>query len=852
MPPPGKDKEISVLPRSRFRRILRVLFLGGGLLFVFGGLLAIGVYLLWSYPAAMEARAELEKIRREWGVGSLAEMNVLFDLGEGEKDLAPHWVKVAEDFEKLDAERLNGEDEDDDAVYDHLWNIGIVNPSNPPWGQVAASEVLLKEIEGVLSQLGRIAEMDGKVRLPDDWSRTRSPASPISDGMVLQKSSRYLLAKSRVMRCKGDAEGPISQVFTGLSLFHDFEGVPFGYEILMPWAVARFLDEVVFILPHMKEGELVKLQEILSEFDFRSALKRSVVEDTIQWGDALRRGDYRRLENRGLGNREKGFFWRFLFTLGRSHDLARLYGNANRVLETLDGSWADMVKLAESERFRSSRDLLRAGKIFEAVLYYYSDYAYWASPRMLSSMVFQIEVRVDVALAAAAVERFRRKHGKLPGSLAELSPGYLPRAAPLETMKYVVGDKEYVVYSFGLDGEDDGGINFDGEVESLDDVAIRIPVGGSSTSPGPREKITGSVLAIPGNNAPVLDVVFSPDGKHLLSGCYDGEIQVRDALNGKIIKSLAGHKSPAVCLAFSPDGRTLLSGGGGWNPKEGRFGEIIAWDTEGWKNTGDKITASPVTAIAYSPNGAYVLVGTSTGLRWSSDDKTGSARYLNARTLAWAEAPAVSDVNVNAVGYSPDGKSVVYLVLPKFSSAPLRIVNTENGKQSGLDSGFLLEQLEGRGLRWGKFERAGDFLSGEEARRGTAGFTELAFSPDGKLLAFGTYGSSIEIWDPWAHPGPVKKPEGPEGSSGGELLRTLVGHSKAVTSVAFSPNGKTLVSGSGDHTIRLWNVQDGRCLASFEGHSRGVNAVAFSPDGKRIASASTDGSVRVWEIPSTE
>ena len=201
MPQPDKDKQVSVPPRSRFRKLLRVFLFGGGLLFVFGGLLAIGIYLLWSYPAAMEAQAELEKIRREWGVGSLAEMNVLFDLDEGQKDLAPQWVKVAEMlYGKVeDDEEEEDWDEDyeeySDSRQDSLWTFPWANPSNPPWGQVAASEVLLKEIDGVLSQLGRMAEMDGKVRLPGDRSELWSPRSRI-DGLVLRESVTLLLANT--------------------------------------------------------------------------------------------------------------------------------------------------------------------------------------------------------------------------------------------------------------------------------------------------------------------------------------------------------------------------------------------------------------------------------------------------------------------------------------------------------------------------------------------------------------------------------------------------------------------------------------------------------------------------------
>jgi WD40 repeat protein len=89
----------------------------------------------------------------------------------------------------------------------------------------------------------------------------------------------------------------------------------------------------------------------------------------------------------------------------------------------------------------------------------------------------------------------------------------------------------------------------------------------------------------------------------------------------------------------------------------------------------------------------------------------------------------------------------------------------------------------------------------------------------------------------------------------GQALFTLKGHKGAVFCVAFSPDGKRLVSASWDHTLRVWEVDPGkkvlplggRELMTLEGHADRVNGVAFSPDGTRIASGSEDKTVRVWD-----
>ncbi|MEQ9553439.1 MAG: hypothetical protein RIM23_27935 [Coleofasciculus sp. G3-WIS-01] len=85
-------------------------------------------------------------------------------------------------------------------------------------------------------------------------------------------------------------------------------------------------------------------------------------------------------------------------------------------------------------------------------------------------------------------------------------------------------------------------------------------------------------------------------------------------------------------------------------------------------------------------------------------------------------------------------------------------------------------------------------------------------------------------------------------SPGGALLRTFEGHRSSISSIVVTPDGKQLISGSLDHSIRIWNFQTGEQLLTLTGHSEWVNAIALTPDSKRVISGSSDKTIKVWDV----
>ena len=127
---------------------------------------------------------------------------------------------------------------------------------------------------------------------------------------------------------------------------------------------------------------------------------------------------------------------------------------------------------------------------------------------------------------------------------------------------------------------------------------------------------------------------------------------------------------------------------------------------------------------------------------------------------------------------------------------------------------------------------------GEPLRGHTSWVTSVSFSPDGKRLVSGSWDSTVRIWD---------------AESGEAIGKPLRGHTSWVMSVSFSTDGKRLFSGSWDNTVRIWDAGSGEAIGEpLRGHTNWVLSVSFSPDRKSIASGSVDKTIRIWDAKTSK
>ena len=357
------------------------------------------------------------------------------------------------------------------------------------------------------------------------------------------------------------------------------------------------------------------------------------------------------------------------------------------------------------------------------------------------------------------------------------------------------------------------------------------------------------IAALTGHTARVRDAAFSPNGRYVLTSSDDKTARLWDSKTGEPVHILEGHTQSVRGVAFSPDGERAVTTSLDHSAR--------VWSVETGKQSVILGHGDVVTSAAFSPDGQRIVT--------ASDDNTVPIwdAQMGERIVTLSGRTAV---------YSPDGRSIV-----TSDGDTARIWNADNGKLAmvlrghrsrvtgavfGPDGRSVLTASDDKTARlWSAGTETNTQMAVLVAHTGSAG--RAVFSPDGRRALTASDDNSVRLWDAEAgrqiatftRAGSGMAAFSPDGrlvaipdnntvvvrdaNTGEREDRIFQGHSAAVQSVAFSADGRRIVTASDDRTARVWDLQTGGQIAALTEHTAPVRSAVFSPDGLRVVSTQT-------------
>lgn len=382
----------------------------------------------------------------------------------------------------------------------------------------------------------------------------------------------------------------------------------------------------------------------------------------------------------------------------------------------------------------------------------------------------------------------------------------------------------------------------------LNSDATQVVSGGHDTIIRLWDVETGALLRqFEGHEDEVMEVVFGPDDQTIVSASRDETVRFWDVETGEVLQTLEGAED-FMALDFAPDGKTLATGAVDqtvriWDVETGEL--LVTFEPDDPETEELEGHATWLRDVTFSPDGQSIVSADESGyvLRWSVEDEA------LAQVISEGELEHVYDSV-----FSPDGTTLVtgafvnHVAVWDVETGELRLTlrgHTASvlGVDFSPDGKTVITASQDKTLRlW-------DVETGAEIHR-FVGHSDrvydVAFLPDGDQFVSSSYDSTLRLWD----------------IETDQMLRRLAGHEQTIYQVTFNADGTLLASGSRDQTVRLWDVATGEELRVFgpddpdteaiEGHDDRVISVAFSPDGRHILSGALDSYLLLWDAETGE